>query len=337
MIDRVKESDVHTGARLLDFFDSRSPWNRRLWNVGLSLTLREVLEAAEAVNSGVLGQNSMNFLTNVAQKIVGTDPGAGTDEEKRLLQRALKSKLRLDGLDYHVVKQQESRSRTAYLARWARALRGPGPPHAERAARAVASHLLDIGYSSDFLHRWWKYRLDHEPGTCSIADIVDDAQQLALKPEGSFDVMVPVSRAIRLTSARPPAEWQSPEQVSAWLRDDDFDVAGIRQDGGFLFRIEALDPDAAVARVSEVLDQLAARVAIGTRRGLALLGRVWIKGVARPHRLNRARRGVWVEALERENQLYDARATGRIHAAMELLAPAIELAGCRRGGWVGGN
>ena len=78
MIDPVNESDVHTGTRVLDFFDSRSPWNRRLWNIGLSLTLREVLEAAEAVSAGVLSPNSLNFLVNVPQRIAGTDPGAGT-------------------------------------------------------------------------------------------------------------------------------------------------------------------------------------------------------------------------------------------------------------------
>ena len=122
-----------------------------------------------------------------------------------------------------------------------------------------------------------------------------------------------------LTGTGPPAEWRSPQQVSAWLQDDGFDVAGIRQDGGFLFRIEALDPDAAVAGVSELLDQTTARAAIGTRRGLALLGRVWIKGAAE-YPLDRARRGVRVEALERENQLYDAHSTGRIHAAIELLS-----------------
>ena len=94
MIDPVNASDVHTGTRVLDFFDSRSPWNRRLWNIGLSLTLREVLEAAEAVSAGVLSPNSLNFLANVAQKIAGTDPGAGTDEEKRLLRHALTPKLR---------------------------------------------------------------------------------------------------------------------------------------------------------------------------------------------------------------------------------------------------
>ena len=320
MIDPVNEFDAHVGARLLDFFDSRSPWNRKLWNVGLSLTLREVLEATDAVRAGVLSQDSFGFLVNVAQRIAGTDPGAGTLEERRLLQSALRSKPRRDGLDYHVIAEQELKSRPLYLARWATALRGTDRPRAERTARSIGSHLLDIGYSSDFLHRWWKYRLQHQSGICSIANMVDDAQQLASKRSRNFDVMVPVSRAIHLKGGRPPKEWHSPRQVSEWLRHNRFDVAGVRQDGGFLFTIPALDTDAAVIRVSEVLDQLCARVAVGARRGLALLGRVWIGGDKESHQMDRARRGVWVEALQRENQLYDAHSTGGIHAAIELLS-----------------
>ena len=319
MIDPVNEPDVHIGARLLDFFDPRSPWNRRLWNVGLDLTLREVLEAAEAHHSGDLGDRAVSFLANVAQKLVGTDPGAGTDEEKRLLQGALRAKLRPGGLDYRVVQQQEERVRTGYLSRWANVLRAPDPPGAERTARAIASHLLDRGHSSDHLHRWWKYRIRHEPGTRSLAEIVDEAHRLAQRTGRVFAVMVPVSRAIRMADA-PPAEWRSPPQVSAWLRDKGFDVSGIRQDGGFLFGVEALDPHAAVVRVSEILEQIRARVTIGARRGFTLLGRVWIEGETRHRHLDRAKRGVWVEALERENQLYDAHSTGRIHAAVELLS-----------------
>ena len=66
-----------------------------------------------------------------------------------------------------------------------------------------------------------------------------------------------------------------------------------------------------------------------------LLGRVWIKGETKKYRLNRVRRGVWVEALERENELYDTHSTGRIDAAIELLShlqsssPAAAVAG----GW----
>ena len=328
MIESVNDREAHTGTRLLDFFDSRSPWNRRLWNSGLSLTLREVLEAATACRAGILSKRSLGFLVGTAHELVRTDPGVGIREEETVLHRALQSNLRMGSLDYHVVAQQELRVRTEYLARWAKELRGPEPPRPERAARAIASHLLDIGYSPNYLHRWWKYRLHHEPGIRSIADIVDDAQQLATKCWSKFEVMAPVTRAIRLKDARPPREWRSAGEVSAWLHGNGSDVKDIRQDGGFLFEFLAPDSEAAIARVSEILDQLSARVAVGARRGLAVLGRVWIRGNAKPRETAHAKRGVWIEALDRENQLYDAHATQLydahaargIHAAIELLS-----------------
>src|SRR5215211_2061280 len=154
------------------------------------------------------------------RKDVGTDPGAGTAQQRQLLQAALKAKPRDGGLDYHVSAQQAAAMRPAYLARWANALRLPVRPRAERTARAIASHLLDIGYSSDFLHRWWKYRLLHEAGTRGIADLVDDAQQLAQRPPRDFDVVVPLASAIRWKAGPAPSEWRTPRQVSQWLRSN---------------------------------------------------------------------------------------------------------------------
>lgn len=77
MIRPVNDTDVHLGGRLLELLQNRSPWNRKLWSVGLSLTLREVLEAADAVSAGVLHQEALRFLARGAQKMAGTDPGAG--------------------------------------------------------------------------------------------------------------------------------------------------------------------------------------------------------------------------------------------------------------------
>ena len=320
MIDPVNAFETHVAARLLDFFDSRSPWNRKLWNIGFALTLREVLEALDAQRAGALSDASVGFLLNTAQKVAGTDPGAGSPEERQVLQAALRSKPRFEGLDYHLLADRQSKARSVYLARWAGALREASPPRPERTARSIASHLLDIGYSSDFLHRWWKYRLLHQTGVRALADIVDDAQQLALARPREFEVMAPVARAIHWRTGPAPREWRAPPEVSEWLRANGFDTSGVRQDGGLLFGIHALDPGAAVARVSEYLDQLSARMAVGTRRGLAPLPQVWVRGDREPHEIDRTQRGVWVEALDRENQLYDAKSTGGIHAAVELLA-----------------
>ena len=319
MIDAVNEFETHVGARLLDFFDSRSPWSRKLWNCGLVLTLSEVVEALEAVRAGVLTDTSVGYLLSHAQKSAGTDPGAGSPAERRLLQGALSSKPRIGGLHHHLIVQQEKVIRPRYLARWADVLRQDARPGPERTARSIASHLLDLGYSSDYLHRWWKYRLLHEEPQRPLSDLVDDAQALALASPRVFEVLAPVSNAIhwKLT---PPTDWREAPEVSQWLRSNGFQVTGVRQSGGFVFRISALDVGAAVSKATEILDQLSARMAVGTKHELALLDHVWVKGDGEPHRVNRARRGVWVEALERENQLYDSGSSGAIHAAIELLA-----------------
>ena len=105
-----------------------------------------------------------------------------------------------------------------------------------------------------------------------------DAQTLALTPRRPFETVVPLFTAIRVPESVVVPEWRSAAAVSAWLRRNNCDVSGIRQDGGFLFAIDALDPESAVAQCSEMIDQLIARMAVGTRRNLTLLGQVWVSG-----------------------------------------------------------
>lgn len=320
MIDTVNPFEQHVGARLLDFFGEATPWQRSLWNVGLCLTLREVLEASEAVRVGALSEPTLASLANTAQVVAGVDPGSGTVQERQTVQAALRAKPRFGGLDYSTVALHEERCRQTYLTHWATAITTSQRPGPETTARAIASHLLDLGYSAGFLHRWWKYHLDHEPGIRPLADIVTEAQGLAVARPRPFEVMVPLASAIRWRSGPPPPEWRDPQYVSKWLRQHRFDISGVRQDGGLLFTVDALDAGAAVIRVCEVLDQLKARMAVGTRRALTLVGQVWVGGETSRQPIDRITRGVWVEALDRENQLYDARSTGGIHAAIELLS-----------------
>ena len=53
MLAPVNADEEVIAARLLDFFAAATPWNRRLWNTGLVLGLREILEATEAARAGL--------------------------------------------------------------------------------------------------------------------------------------------------------------------------------------------------------------------------------------------------------------------------------------------
>jgi hypothetical protein len=337
VLDPVNAYEQHVGARLLDFFGSGTPWQRRLWSVGLCLTLRELVEASDAVRMSALSEASLSALGNTAQALLGRDPGGGPLEARQAVQAALKSRMKAKSLDYLIVAEHERRCQSAYLQLWATELSVVDKrPGAERVARAVASHLLDLGYSEGYLHRWWKYRLCHQAGTRRLADLVNEAHDvLATNPLKRFEVLAPVHKSVVTGRVTAPPEWKSATETSRWLKSQGFDVNDVRHDGAFLFSIDAPDSGAASIWVSELLDQLSARTAVGTKHSLRPVGTVWVAGERAPRQIERASRGVWVQALERENQLFDTRSSGSIHAAIELLShlqvssPAAAVAG----GW----
>lgn len=62
--------DQLVAARLLDFFGAETPWQRRLWDVGTCLTLREIIEAADAVVERALSTEALDWLKGSALAIV---------------------------------------------------------------------------------------------------------------------------------------------------------------------------------------------------------------------------------------------------------------------------
>ncbi len=106
-------------ARLLEFFSTNTPWHRALWNPGLVLCLRELLEASEAVRAGVLHEDSLRSLAETCVRLSASDPGAGNEDQRHALQQTLQSqtkpKLRFGGIEYHVLKRLTDDIEADYL------------------------------------------------------------------------------------------------------------------------------------------------------------------------------------------------------------------------------
>ena len=151
---------------------------------------------------------------------------------------------------------------TQYLTRWAVSLRTSARPAPERTARAIASQLLDNGFSPTFLHRWWSYKLRYEAGVRPLADIIDDVHTMALKPAKDYDVLVAFGDFTKRKDAMPDG-WLDASAVSHWLKTRAFDVKEIRQKGGILMRVPARDPHAAVESAREQLESMSGRVRVG--------------------------------------------------------------------------
>jgi hypothetical protein len=118
MLKVVNPVDEITAARLVELLDPRAPWNRSLWSLGTVLTLREILEASEANRDGILSDESLKRLGQACMRLMRKDPGV-PDGEKNILNEALRTSPRYDGLSYHTISQLAESIDANYLTRWA--------------------------------------------------------------------------------------------------------------------------------------------------------------------------------------------------------------------------
>ena len=320
MLVPANENERIIAARILEFFGRRTPWHRGLWNLGLILTLRELLEASEAVNRQVLTPKALDVIKSTCRQILENEPDSVQDSRIAALRSRLSRPLHYDGFEYHALRTLTDQVESSYLLRWAETLRTGGGKSAERAARSIAAHLLDRGFSADLLHQWWQFKIDHEETPKSLPEIVQDAQSLARKPLQAFRVLICFSSRPKTQRSDHP-EWLDPAAVSRWLRQNSSDCAGVRPAGGLCLAIDALDPQAAVELAAERVDYLVARVAVSTGKETQFEPRVWVRGVKEPYRLTRYGRGVRVGALNREHQVFHNQAEfSVIDAAIDQLS-----------------
>jgi len=167
----------------------------------------------------------------------------------------------------------------------------------------------------------------------SIAELISEADALARAPRQTFNIMVPFV-AVPASSGAMPSQWNNPTSVSAWMHTNGFADHVVRQHGGFLFEVAGRDVWAAVERAFEIVEKLAARVALGTSGSLRPLGDALVLGW-KPFPFRREPRGVDIGALARTNQLYTETPMSRVDAAIELLAELKNGAPARAvaGGW----
>ena len=190
----------------------------------------------------------------------------------------------------------------------------------ERLARALAAHLLDRGYSMGFLHRVIRRNIA-EGGT--VGDLLSEAAGLAGASLRQFDVLVPfvaVPQQQLLAESLP--QWRSGAQVREWLAEHaPEDVP--RQNGGFLYSVQAMDSYAAARRASELLDRLLARSSYTRRNrsGLKPVGRLWVEGLEEPLPIDPPARGVDILSLQKEKTLYRVLEQDLLDDALELAAP----------------
>jgi hypothetical protein len=316
-------------ARLRDFFAPDTHWQRRLWNLGLVLRLRELIEASEAVRARALSQESLSWFADRVRRHVPLDPGAGSQQQRTALMECLKGDLAAESVPFLMLKQYLADIEANYLQRWADALANASPPGKERAARAIAAHLLDAGFGLAHLSQWLDELLLAEPETTAV-EITAAAQVLLASPQKKFEALLlfdvePSRRATR------PTEWIGSRDAAEWLRGNGFGNVKVRQRGGLRLEVEAVDRDAALQATADIADRFTARVAVGTSSTFSFHPDVFLAGIGSFSRV-RPRRRVRVHALARADRVYELGVPGPIDSALELMShldvgpPAVAVA-----------
>lgn len=308
-------------TRLLDFFAEASPWPRRLWDIGTVLALREAAESGEWLRRRVLSSGSVSWYLRALERQLGPDRGLGETQLRKELTKLLRSGLAPDGRERRRLIQLMPTITDDYVGRWAAAVDTEQCPSRERLARAIATHLLDCGYSTGYLHRWIRW-LSTQTGA-TLADLLGGARELAKRDDRRFEVLVPfvsVPDYENLASHLP--EWCSPTHTSAWFRENNIDKPP-RHNGAFRYRVMAKDAAAAARAVGTGIRRLEARRSYSdkSKKVLVPVGRVWVAGHPESLPLLPPERRVNVLSLESEKTIYTFRRSDLLDEALELAAP----------------
>jgi hypothetical protein len=190
---------AHVGARLRDFFADTTPWPRRLWDVSSVLALREAHEAGRWQARQVLSAGAVTWYLRALERQLGPDRGLGESKLRKLLTTLLRSGMGPDSAERRQLDQIMPMIVGGYLDRWRDAVDVGPLPSAERLARAIATHLLDLGHSSGQLHRWVRGMIE-KPGA-TLGDLLDSACALARRRDAEHEVLVPF-RSVPVPSCR---------------------------------------------------------------------------------------------------------------------------------------
>ncbi|WP_447646747.1 hypothetical protein [Nocardioides zeae] len=316
-------------ARLLELVDTRTRWNRSLWQAGSILALREVLEYAAGVRSGAIKIEGLKFVTEALLPQVERDLGLGTEAVRQAILELLRQGGdKNNGLVLQAKADELSeltrRGNRGYLRRWAKAVRVNSITleQCELLARLAASHLLDAGFSPDHIHRWLKASSE----TSTLVELLEKGDDMCLEPAKSFNVLVPFRALPASVITAAGDKYLSYEDTNALI--ESISAPGYRYrrgPGSLKFEVSAREPWSAVEQTELEIRRLASRVVVGLAgEQVDPAGKAIVLGVTpRWRNLAGRKKDLLVSAISRRNLLLPAAREHSDHGlddAIELLA-----------------
>jgi len=96
----------------------------------------------------------VTWLGRDIERLAGKDRGVGQRDLRIQLAQTLRSGIPCGSRHHRRLRELIDFVNSDYVFGWSEAIDSSQPPSPERCSRAIASHMLDCGYSMRFLRRW---------------------------------------------------------------------------------------------------------------------------------------------------------------------------------------
>ena len=117
MLVSVNDSEPIVADRLLEILADRTPWHRGLWNLGLILTLREFIEASEAVSKGLFKPPALKKICSTCFQLLQREPNNSQDSTLSVLRARLPKRIEYDAFEYHAIRELTNQFESDYMLR----------------------------------------------------------------------------------------------------------------------------------------------------------------------------------------------------------------------------
>ena len=248
-------SDATFRDRALEQAEPWTQWDRRAWQPGTILALRELVEASEWCSNGVLSDDAVQYFRNhQIRPDLGRDIGIGSSVVKSQLDTILKTPIKYASQSRRQLQHLIEWLEEHYLSTWQDAAAGADFP-AERAARFLVSHLLDLGFHPEYLRK----AIARTDQALDAAGLIEELRGLANRPMCTFDGWVVLNSVPELELMQANSAWLHPAEVSMRMRAGGWG-APRGQSGALKFKVQARDRLSAAVMVHDELLRLENRV-----------------------------------------------------------------------------
>lgn len=306
--------------RMLEQVETWTAWDRRSWEPGSILRLRELSEASYWVHEGVLSEGALTWLRQSLNPLAGQDLGFLHGAVRQQLTDLLRNKLAHGSQHQRRLNHLIDFAEQSYLETWRSALTSGAAVDVERASRFITAHVLDAGYHAEELRL--RTRALIRGGADAVA-LVDEFKALHAAPPRKFGGVVALLRVPQLELMQRLDNWIEPDTLSLHLRTRRTTGGLPRQVGGLRFNVEARDVRSATAAVAEMIDRLVSRTRFLRGKETLQYHPRFYADDGHDYHLGEVRPEINVMALVKTGMLYSASLTDRRSNAVD---DALELA-----------